>query len=132
MLDCKTIGGTWVTATSRHMKGTHDFTSEVAKEVTFDIVEDIRQEDNLIANYVAMFFDDMAKQLTTMKASLNKGCKLAYVFGNSRCKGWVVETDSLLLDLMDGLGFSAEGIEEIRRRNSGKMLRESVVYCSKT
>jgi len=130
-LDCETIGGTWGTATSRHQKGEYSFTSEQAQDATASIVEEIRPKDNLMANYVAKYFDDLGVHIGSLKRHLRKDGKCAYVVGNSRIKGSIVETDEILARIFENHGFMVEEREEIRRRNSGKELHETTVVAIK-
>jgi hypothetical protein len=128
-LDCKTIGGTWGTATSRHQKGCYEYSHDAVESVVSDVVAQIRKSDLLMSNYVAMYFDDLYKSISETKKSLVDGAVCAYVVGNSRMKGTIVETDHLLAKLFDKLGFELLGNEEIRRRNSGKELHETIVFA---
>jgi hypothetical protein len=128
-LDCKTVGGTWGTATSRHQKNRYEFSTSCVEAVVGDIVERIRKDDLLMSNYVAMYFDDLFKGIGELKNCLADGAVCAYVVGNSRMKGSVVETDALLAKLFERQGFTALGNEEVRRRNSGKELHETIVFA---
>lgn len=128
-LDCHTIGGTWGTATSRHQKGEHSFANEGAALAARAIVDEIRPKDLLMSNYVAMYFDDLYSSIIETKKCLTKDAMCAYVVGNSRAKGSIVETDLILGEMFRNAGFSLMGIEELRRRNSGKELHESVVFA---
>jgi len=127
-LDCKTIGGTWGTATSRHQKGLHEYSATEVGEVVGQLVDEIRCRDHLMANYVARYFDDIYRQIVEMKRTLSKGAICAYVVGNSRIKKCIVETDLLLTGLFERAKFEILRLEEIRRRHSGKELRETIVY----
>jgi hypothetical protein len=82
-----------------------------------------------MSNYVAMYFDDLYMHLTELKRALGDGAICAYVVGNSRMKGTLVETDELLSKLFAQLGFDLLGNEEVRRRNSGKELHETIVLA---
>lgn len=128
-LDCNTVGGTWGTATSRHQKNRYEFSASCVESVVGNIVERIRKDDLLMSNYVAMYFDDLFKGIGELKSCLAEGAVCAYVVGNSRMKGSVVETDTLLAKLFEHQGFAALGNEEIRRRNSGKELHETIVFA---
>jgi hypothetical protein len=128
-LDCKTIGGTWGTATSRHQKGCYEYSHGAVESVVGAVVDRIRKSDLLMSNYIAMYFDDLFKSIAETKKSLANGAVCAYVVGNSRMKGTLVETDHLLAKLFDKLGFELLGNEEVRRRNSGKELHETIVFA---
>lgn len=128
-LDCETIGGTWGTATSRHQKGVYEFTSAEAFDASKPIIKEIRTKDNLMANYVAKYFDDLGVHIATLKKHLHSGAKCAYVVGNSRIKKSIVETDEILAQTFENHGFRVEEREELRRRNSGKELHETTVVA---
>ena len=55
---------------------------------------------------------------------------MSYVVGNSRVKGEYIETDAILGSIFQGLGFTVNKIERIRKRHSGKDLHESIVYAA--
>lgn len=128
-LDCQTIGGTWGSATSRHQKGTHNYAHPEVEETVGTIVGEIREKDLLMSNYVAMYFDDLYASIKETKNCLTDDAVCAYVVGNSRAKGSIVETDLLLAELFRHAGYSLMGIEEVRRRNSGKELHETIVFA---
>lgn len=128
-LDCQTIGGTWGTATSRHQKGEYTFRNDAAAAAALGIVEEIRPKDLMMSNYVAMYFDDLYSSITETRRCLTGNAICAYVVGNSRAKGSVVETDLILGEMFRNAGFRLLGIEELRRRNSGKELHETVVFA---
>lgn len=128
-LDSATVGGTWGIATSRHQKGQYRYSRSCVEEIATPVVEVIRRSDNLMANYVAMYLDDLHKGLVANAAVLDQGALCAYVVGNSRMKGTIVETDVLLAQLFESAGYEALGNEEVRRRNSGKELHETIVYA---
>lgn len=130
-LDADTIGGTWGTATSRHMKGEFSYTDKVSEKVISPIVDEIREKDLLMSNYVAMYFDDMYRHILQLNQCLKSGAVCAYVVGNSRIKKTMVETDLILGDLFKYCGYRLIRLEEIRRRNSGKELHETIVFVEK-
>ncbi|QFS35131.1 class I SAM-dependent methyltransferase [Burkholderia cepacia] len=130
-LDKKTIGGTWGTATSMLAKGRVDPDFEFFEESVTPVIEAIREQDNLMANYVMKYFNLLALQIKAMEGLPQNGLRCAYVVGNSRVKGVYVETDVLLAKIFMGLGYSIDSIERIRKRNSGKDLHESIVYSWK-
>lgn len=130
-LDKKTIGGTWGTATSVLAKGQVEPEFNFFDEVITPVIEQIRQQDNLMANYVMKYFNLLAQQIKAMEKLPQKRLRCAYVVGNSRVKGIYVETDVLLAKIFMHLGYSINTIERIRKRNSGKDLHESIVYAWK-
>lgn len=132
-LDKKTIGGTWGTATSILAKGIVEPAYPVLSEVVNPIVEEIRQVDTLMANYLMKYFNLLTKQIVAMDPLLKPNAQAAYVVGNSRLKGVYVETDVLLAKVFEGLdlGYTVESVERFRRRHSGKDLFETTVFARK-
>ena len=126
-LDCHTIGGTWGTATSRHMKRAFSYSDPAVERTIGTIVNEIREKDLLMSNYVAMYFDDLYRHVIQLRDHLRKGAVCAYVVGNSRIKKSIVETDLLLSRLFQEAGFRPVRLEQIRKRNSGKELHETIV-----
>ena len=131
-LDKKTIGGTWGTATSILSKGVINPLNDAVDKNTRDIIELIRKEDNLMANYVIKYFNFLTKQIIEMETILSKNAKIAYVVGNSRIKGVYVETDTILKNILEDLNIGyTSSIHRFRKRNSGKDLYETIVYGEK-
>ncbi len=130
-LDKATIGGTWGTATSILDKGVIAPENEIIKKIISPLIEKIRVEDNLMANYVMKYFNLLARQISKMEELPNQNLRCAYVVGNSRIKGTYIETDVLLGQIFSGLGYNVKSIDRIRKRNSGKDLHESIVYVRK-
>lgn len=132
-LDKDTIGGTWGTATSILNKGIIAPEHEALKKHVLPVVEEIRLQDNLMANYVMKYFNLLAKQIVRMDELLADNARVAYVVGCSRIKGIYVETDVLLGKLFEdlGLGYTVSTAERFRKRHSDKDLHESIVYAWK-
>lgn len=130
-LDKETIGGTWGTATSILTKGIVEAEFPFYQGNIEKTVAKIRLEDNLMANYVMKYFNLLGAQIHAMESLPQRNLRCAYVVGNSRVKGIYVETDVLLGEIFNGLGYNINSIERIRKRNSGKDLHESIVYAEK-
>jgi len=130
-LDKETIGGTWGTATSILGKGIVEPSFGFLENDVWDVVEDIRVDDNLMANYVMKYFNLLAEQIHAMEKLPQNNLRCAYVVGNSRIKGRYVETDTLLGNIFKSLDYNLKSIDRIRKRNSGKDLFESIVYAEK-
>jgi len=130
-LDKDTIGGTWGTATSMLGKGIIEPAFEFLSGNAWKVIDDIRKEDNLMANYVMKYFNLLAEQIKVMEKLPQKNLRCAYVVGNSRIKNRYIETDLILGEIFDGLGYRLKSIDRIRKRNSGKDLFESIVYAEK-
>ena len=130
-LDKSTIGGTWGTATSILSKGIVAPEFQFLEKVVIPVTEQIRREDNLMANYVMKYFNLLAVQIQTMEKLPQNNLRCAYVVGNSRVKGVYVETDVILANIFSELGYHIQSVERIRKRHSGKDLHESIVYAFK-
>ena len=130
-LDKSTIGGTWGTATSILSKGIVAPEFQFLEEIVVPVTEQIRVEDNLMANYVMKYFNLLASQIQAMEKLPQSNLRCAYVVGNSRVKGVYVETDIILAKIFTELGYRIESVERIRKRHSGKDLHESIVYAFK-
>lgn len=131
LLDLQTIGGTWGAATTRLKIGTIEPAYPIVDELISPLSERIRENDNLMANYLMKYFNLLAQQITAMDSLLKDQAKIAYVVGNSWLKGVYIESDMLLAQMFSGLGYQVDGVERFRRRNSGKDLFESIVYVRK-
>lgn len=130
-LDKETIGGTWGTATSMLGKGVIEPSFGCLEGAAWKVVQDIRKDDNLMANYVMKYFNLLAEQISSMERLPQENLRCAYVVGNSRIKSRYIETDLILADIFKGLGYSIRSVDRIRKRNSGKDLYESIVYSEK-
>lgn len=130
-LDKETIGGTWGTATSMLGKGIIEPSFDFLSGNVWTVIEDIRTEDNLMANYVMKYFNLLAEQIKAMENLPQSNLRCAYVVGNSRIKKRYIETDLILGEIFEGLGYRLKSVDRIRKRNSGKDLFESIVYAEK-
>jgi len=100
-LDKKTIGGTWGTATSSLSKGIIEPLNSVIEENVKPVTEEIRKNDNLMANYVMKYFNLLVKQILAMDKYLASEVKIAYVVGNSRIKGVYIPADMILSNIIE-------------------------------
>src|SRR6185295_560241 len=99
-LDCRTVGGTWGTATSSLLKGTVSPLNEAVEATIGPVVAEIRKLDTLMANYCMHYFNGLAQHFQNLMPYLSNGARLAYVVGCSRLRGVYVETDVLLSHLI--------------------------------
>ena len=129
-LDKRTIGGTWGAATTHLKKGEVTIEHPGVRALLAPLVAELRGKDNLMANYLAKYFDMLSKQIVRMVPRLKPGASVVYVVGNSRLKGVYVPTDTLLADAMGRLGLRTVAVERFRRRHSGKDLYESAVIAA--
>jgi hypothetical protein len=132
-LDKRTIGGTWGTATSMLQKGIIEPINDAVREVVKPIADEIRVEDNLMANYAIHYFNRLTVQVMELDRIASPQLKLAYVLGNSWLKGVYVETDVLFANILERLElpYRVDEIHRFRRRHGGKDLFESIVYASR-
>jgi hypothetical protein len=132
-LDKCTIGGTWGTATSELAKGTFEPVNQAVAEVVLPVSSEIRERDNLMANYVVHYFNRLAIQIMELERVVSPSARVAYVVGNSWIKDVYIETDVMLGEIFDrlGIGYKTAEIHRFRRRHSGKRLFESIVYARK-
>ena len=130
-LDLSTIGGTWGAATSILSNGRIEPKYPIVRRAVSPVTEKIAASDGMMANYVMKYFNLLAQQIAALHASLSADGQVAYVVGCSRIKGVYVETDVLLAEILEGLGYRVKRIERFRRRHSGKDLHESTVYAAK-
>ena len=133
-IDRKTIGGTWGSATSDLIKGVIQPIDQRLSGVLNPFISEIRERDNLMANYAMHYFNRIAKHLISLDPHLSKSARVAYVVGNSWLKDVYIETDVVLGKIFEALdlGYSVFDIHRFRRRNSGKDLFESIVYAKKS
>jgi hypothetical protein len=132
-LDKRTIGGTWGTATSELARGITPPLNSAIAEILKTVVDQIRERDNLMANYVVHYFNRLTVQILEMDRLLSKSASVAYVVGNSWIKDVYVETDIMLAEIFEriGLGYRVTEVHRFRRRHSGEKLYESIVYATK-
>ena len=77
-----------------------------------------------MALYVKKFFDDMYLHFSNLRNRLNNNATLNYILGNSSFYGNYVETDLIIEEMLNALGFSEVKSVIIRKRNSKKNLFE--------
>jgi len=133
VLDKKTIGGTWGTATSMLKNGIVEPINDAVARVVEPVANQIRKDDNLMANYAMHYFNRLTQHVIELDKITAPNVKLAYVLGNSWLKGVYVETDVLFANILEGLekSYDVSEIHRFRRRNSGKDLFESIVYAER-
>lgn len=131
-LDWQAIGGTWGIATSR-LKAWEAHSNELSESLHLVVAQILEtQEPNavLMANYVWKYFYDMHLHFQNLRNNLQPGAKLAYVVGNSSFYGVQVDTEKLLKESLQSLGFTNVGSQVLRKRNSKKELFEYCIYAA--
>ena len=125
-LDWKAIGGTWGSATSK----LHSWkqVNPVLPERLMDTCGRIEQGDEkngrTMALYVRKFFDDMCLHLSNLRVRLNENASINYILGNSSFYGNYVETDLIIEEMLQSLGYKDVKSTVIRKRNSKSNLFE--------
>ncbi len=108
----------------------------------FDLVTTLREKksDRRVPAMLLGYFQDMYQVLATLRNILANGARLAFVVGNVRYKGEMVEVDELLAELAQKAGFTWLKTWIVRYRgNSAQQMgrygrersRESVVLLQK-
>ncbi len=131
VLDKRTIGGTWGTATAMLAKGEIAAEHPAVAAAAGETVAEIRARDNLMANYLMKYANLLSRQIRALEGLTRPGARAAYVVGNSRLKGVYVATDEILAGLFEGLGWQVSELERFRRRHSGKDLYETLVFAER-
>ncbi len=126
-LDWMAIGGTWGIATSRLLdrkRPAEPFEHRLLDEALDGIAHHDNKSGQILANYVAKYFDDMWEHFNSLVPVLSKGSQVHYIVGNSTFYDVLLPVEKLYAAMLERLGF--EGIEchAIRKRNSKKALFE--------
>jgi hypothetical protein len=132
ILDWAAIGGTWGTATSK-LKDWKPKTQDLPLRL-YEVCEKIEssgaENATLMRNYVHKYFEDMYLHLQNLKKTLKPGAKLNYIVGNSSFYGHFVDTEKILAETFQQLGYKQVNIDVIRRRNTKRGLIECNVTAS--
>lgn len=126
-LDWSAIGGTWGVATSR-LIGWKRSTEPFKHPLLDGALEGIARHDNksgeILAKYVAKYFDDMWEHFNSLISVLSENAKLHYIIGNSTFYDVILPVEKLYLVMLNCLGFENVECRVIRKRNSKKELFE--------
>lgn len=126
-LDWRAIGGTWGIATSRLAEWERDeggFYPGYFRRILEKIAHVDNANGNLLANYIARYFEDMYRHLSGLTKRLNAGAELHYIIGNSTFYGVLLPVEKLYVDIMKRLGYDEIVVRTLRKRNSKKELLE--------
>jgi len=125
-LDWEAIGGTWGTATS-NLKKWQPVNLNLPERL-FEVCKRIKASEDknseIMSLYVHKYFDDMHSHLSSLCKSLNCNAKINYIVGNSSFYDIFVDTEKILSDSMQIIGYKKIKIQNIRRRNTKKGLLE--------
>lgn len=83
------------------------------------------------ANYAATYFNDCAAFCRATLGRIKPGGLAVIVIGNNILQGIEVPTDRLLAGIAERVGFSVEGIHEVRRKRTGSSIINSSVRVGK-
>ncbi len=125
-LDWKAIGGTWGIATSR-LKSWEAINKDLPEKLieTYQLIIAAEKPNaDLMGLYVYKFFDDLKLHLSNLRDVLNEGAELHYIIGNSSFYNIFVDSDIILKEILEDLGYCSVVINPIRKRNSKKGLLE--------
>lgn len=126
-LDWSAIGGTWGIATSRLAEwrpGDERFVSDRLETLLGRIADQANKSGQVLANYVARYFDDMWAHFGRLRSLLAAGAELHYVVGNSSFYDVLLPVEQIYAEMLARLGFEAIDCRPIRKRNSKKELIE--------
>ncbi|MCL2598253.1 MAG: site-specific DNA-methyltransferase [Paludibacter sp.] len=125
-LDWEAIGGTWGTATS-NLKKWQPVNTNLPEQL-YEVCEKIKASEDknseIMSLYVHKYFDDMYSHFATLRKSLKYNAKINYIVGNSSFYGNFVDTEKILSESMNKIGYKRIQIQNIRRRNTKKGLYE--------
>jgi len=130
-LDMTTIGGTWGRATFVLKDTVINPLNKEVDHAVGETVEKIRERSNLLANYVQKYFNEMYIHFSELSKVAENNSRCAYVIGNSKIKGVEIQSDIILANLLESVGFSIHSIVRIRTRLGKKGLYEAIIYGSK-
>ena len=131
-LDWLAIGGTWGIATSRLTTWVANGSS--SPDMLQDVLRRIRgtpkANSEVLAKYVAKYFDDMTRHFRSLPSVLRPGARLHYIVGNSVFYGVITPTEQIYAAILRERGFTDVAIRPIRKRNSKRELVEFEVSAT--
>jgi hypothetical protein len=126
-MDWLAIGGTWGVATSRLVEWQRNG-DRLKNDHLEDVLTQIAHRDNksgeILANYVAKYFDDMWAHVQSLPSLLAPDAEVHYVVGNSTFYGVLLSTERIYAAMLEELGFKRIECRALRKRNSKKELIE--------
>jgi DNA modification methylase len=126
-LDWLAIGGTWGIATSRLAAWEHGaggFADSRLDTALKGIEHRLNKNGQILANYVAKYFDDMWEHFQKLPLILAPGAEVHYIVGNSTFYGVLLPVEQIYAAMLRRLGFGKIECRPIRKRNSKKELIE--------
>lgn len=125
--DWQAVGGTWGIATSRlaDWKPSSDvYVPSQLKKALTDISSPKNKNGDLLANYVAKYFEDMWQHFGDVRKVLNDEAEAHYIVGNSTFYGTLLPVEEIYKKMLEHAGFQDVRIVRIRKRNSKAELYE--------
>lgn len=129
-LDWKAIGGTWGSATSRLSSWECDdgWSMPACLKKSVESIRNTNYKNGkTMSQYVLKFFYDIYLHLKSLSINLDDGCELYYVLGNSSFYGNMVNTETIVCEILNQLGYKSVTSTIIRKRNSKKELFEFLI-----
>ena len=126
-IDWSSIGGTWGVATGRlgcWKRPARPFRHPVLDEALEGIETSGSKSSEILASYVAKYFDDMWEHFNSLVKVLDKGAQVHYIVGNSAFFGVLLPVERIYAAMLRRLGFERVKCAAIRKRNSKKELVE--------
>ena len=131
-LDLRSPGGTWGKATTILRKGRIEPDQPATRQVLGPAIAELRAAGaELMANYVARYFNMMGEHLRVVAEALPSGSVFSYVVGNSRIKGVDIDTQGCLAAQMAEVGLRPHEVVVFRRRIGGQDLFELSINGSR-
>jgi len=125
--DWQAVGGTWGIATSRlsDWKPSGDaYVPRQLRKALTDISSPNNKNGDLLANYVAKYFEDMWQHFGDVRKVLNDEAEAHYIVGNSTFYGTLLPVEEIYKEMLEHAGFQDVRIVKIRKRNSKAELYE--------
>lgn len=126
-LDWQAIGGTWGVATSHVSK----WQAPLARTIPFEgfdcILEQIKQESDVLSRYVHKYFYDMVDHINELWIITAPGGSINYIVGNSKFYDVLLPVEEIFAALFRTVGFINVEVRPIRKRTSKKELYEYIV-----
>ena len=83
-----------------------------------------------MAIYVLKFFNDMYLHFSNLRNHLLPNASINYILGNSSFYGNFVDTDILVKEMLENLGYQNINSKIIRKRNSKNNLYEYLISAN--
>lgn len=129
-LETDAIGGTWGKATSVLAAGVEP-ANDVVRSLLLPYTGNINGNCGLMAAYVIKYFNDTYTHAEEIAKVCRRKARLAYVIGNSKFFDHPLPSDEILAAIFGHFGFTLDGIERMRKRQSKSGLYEAVVFMSR-